>query len=734
MLVFETTLRISGLVDRTSHSDPFVGFEKVYPLFGERKSPDGSIICETNENKLSFFNYQQFEKKNPEKTFRIFCFGGSTTYGRPYRAETAFAQWLQLNLNFIDSDRNYEVINVGGISYASYRIVHLVEEATKYDPDLFVIYMGHNEFLEARTYEDILKQNLTIKKVRLILNKLDLYVLLRNSFSKAKQSILKSKDSANVLEDEVAAILDASAGLERYTRENLQKEATVQHYRYNLIKILNIAKKHRIKVVLTTLTSNLKDFSPFKSQHRTGLTENELQQWNQHYQRGLAFLKLKKYKDALIAFEKCFAIDNEYAELAFNIAECMYQIQQFDLARKYYQMAKELDVCPLRAPEAINKTIREISNQFSVPLVDIEAEFENLSPHKIPGSQYLIDHVHPTIEGNQLIAEKITRTLQKRTIIPPKRTIDSTKLAESYQRILTSLPDDYFMEGVLNLAKVLGWAGKEEEKLTILERNEKVLTGQYEYHYMLGNSLLRQGKLKEAIDQFRKSIQLNPGFSESYTNLGFALARVGMPDEALKNYQKSLSMDPKDYVAQTNVGRMYYIKNEYTKAISEYKKAIEMKLDYPHAHEGLGVAYYRQGNTTRALEELNIAIELNPNYAEAYYNIGLIFLDQRKIDLAIKNFEQAINSDPYYADAYSSLGVCYYHKKKLDEAIEHLRMAIEIEPNLAKAHNNLAIAFHSAGKYDLAWQHVRAAQRLKYSIAPQFIELLKKDSIYKGNN
>ena len=40
-----------------------------------------------------------------------------------------------------------------------------------------------------------------------------------------------------------AAILDVSADLERYTREYLLREATVQHYRYNLTKILRIAKK-----------------------------------------------------------------------------------------------------------------------------------------------------------------------------------------------------------------------------------------------------------------------------------------------------------------------------------------------------------------------------------------------------------------------------------------------------------------------------------------------------------
>ncbi len=728
LLMLEFVVRITGFVDRSTHSDPFVGFEKVYPLFGEKISKDDKAIYATNENKLSFFNYLEFEKEKPTNTFRIFCFGGSTTYGRPFRAETAFPRWLEINLNLIDTSHNYQVINAGGISYASYRIVHLVEEATKYEPDLFILYMGHNEFLEARTYENILTQNPTVKSIRVLLDKLDLYVVLRNLLSQAKQIVSSSKKSTTVLENEVATILDASAGLERYTRENLQIENTIQHYRYNLKRIIDIAHQKRIKFVLTTLTSNLKDFSPFKSQHREGLAAGDLASWNNHYQKGQIFQKKKQYKQALIEFEQCMSIDNQYAKLVYNIAQCLYHIEQYDLAKKYYHQAKELDICPLRAQEEINSSIRLLSRHFNVPLVDIEAEFEKLSSHGIPDGTYLIDHVHPTIAGNQIIAAKIAEVLQTEKIVQSVREIDQQSLAAAHKKVLDSLPDDYFVKGMLNLAKVLGWAGKEEEKSAILFKHSKNLVDHYEYHYMLGNSLLREGELDEAITHFKKSINLNPGFSESYTNLGFALERSGSPADALNNYKKSLSLDPEDYVAQTNIGRIYYIKGEYTKAITEYKKAIEMKSDYPHAHEGLGVTYYRQGNTGRALEELNLATELNPNYAEAYYNIGMIYLDQRKIDNAITNFKKAISSDPYYADAHSSLGVCYYHKKMLSKAIKQLKIAIDIDPKLAKVHNNLAIAYHSAGNYNLAWQHIKAAQNLSYTVHPQFIEMLKKDS------
>ena len=724
IIAIELILQVFNISNRLSDEDPFVGFENVYPLFGEKTLANGEKVYRTNANKLSFFNDQQFLKIKQDSVFRIFCFGGSTTYGRPYRAETSFPRWLEINLNLTDSTRHYEVINCGGISYASYRIVNLVKEAANYQPDLFIIYSGHNEFLEARTYENFLQQNKRLKKVRLFFDKFRTYRLLRKTVNRIKQDIKPKKSK---LKDEVSTILDASAGLDRYTRESIQKDQTIAHFRYNLERIIKISQGQNIPLVLCTVVSNVKDFSPFKSEHKKNLSEDNHRRWGSYFRKGIELQETGNFTDALKNYYESFSIDNEYAELAFRIAQCLYQTNQFKLAKKYFYLAQELDVCPLRAPAGINKAIRDLSIQYQIPLVDLQPLFADAQNHYIPGSRYFVDHVHPTIPAHQMIGEKIAETLRLKQIIPSHSQINPKKLYEIYHTELQKLPADYFKEGILNLAKVLGWAGKEKEKYEILRRNAASLQNNFEYYYMIGNSAVKNGELDAAIDYFQKAIALNPNFSESYTNLGFALENSGFPDEALKNYQTALKLDPEDYVSQANIGRIFYIKNDLEKAKAAYKAAIKMKSDYPHAHEGLGVIYYKQGNYDRALEEFRRATSYNPNYAEAYFDLGLIFFDEYKTDSAMVYFKKAIQCQPDYAAAYSSLGVCYYRKQMLKQAIENLERAVSINPNLAKAHNNLAVAYHSAGKIELAWQHLQRAKNMGYQVHPEFIKLLKKE-------
>ena len=180
-LIIEISLYITGVENTYESEDPYLGFEEISPLFKKQDQAISDSVSRfiTQKNKLEWFNYQEFKVDKPKTGFRVFCFGGSTTAGRPYSSTTAFPNWLRLSLQKIDPTKSYEVINVGGISYASYRIIILVEEMLKYQPDLFVVYTGHNEFLEDRTYGALKNRNPLITKLDANLNKFRTYSLLR---------------------------------------------------------------------------------------------------------------------------------------------------------------------------------------------------------------------------------------------------------------------------------------------------------------------------------------------------------------------------------------------------------------------------------------------------------------------------------------------------------------------------------------------------------------------------
>jgi hypothetical protein len=178
-LTLEIVLAVAGVVPLASREDPFVGFASRAPLFVEERDSDGKLWMVTAKNKLQLFNEQRFLKSKPAGAYRIFCLGGSTTAGRPYDDDTSFCGWMRELLPEAEPNKDWEVINAGGVSYASYRVSALLEHLVRYDPDMFVIYTGHNEFLEEQTYRELRSKPAVLREAASVLSNSRTYTLLR---------------------------------------------------------------------------------------------------------------------------------------------------------------------------------------------------------------------------------------------------------------------------------------------------------------------------------------------------------------------------------------------------------------------------------------------------------------------------------------------------------------------------------------------------------------------------
>jgi tetratricopeptide (TPR) repeat protein len=71
---------------------------------------------------------------------------------------------------------------------------------------------------------------------------------------------------------------------------------------------------------------------------------------------------------------------------------------------------------------------------------------------------------------------------------------------------------------------------------------------QAECHYGLGRVFLARGEIPQAIDEFDKALNLDPSFIQVYTAKGLALERSGKLRDALDLYRKATEINPEDPV------------------------------------------------------------------------------------------------------------------------------------------------------------------------------------------
>ena len=170
--MLEFVLILGGWGNPDNVSDPFVGFSDVRPLFVLNELGDRREIPKSRQ---AFFRPESFSAIRKPGEYRIFCLGGSTVQGRPWSIETSFTTWLELSLHAADKSKEWEVINCGGVSYASYRLVPILHEVLAYDPDLLIVFTGHNEFLEDREYGHVRQSPAWLRSIHETVSTLRIY-------------------------------------------------------------------------------------------------------------------------------------------------------------------------------------------------------------------------------------------------------------------------------------------------------------------------------------------------------------------------------------------------------------------------------------------------------------------------------------------------------------------------------------------------------------------------------
>jgi CubicO group peptidase (beta-lactamase class C family) len=83
----------------------------------------------------------------------------------------------------------------------------------------------------------------------------------------------------------------------------------------------------------------------------------------------------------------------------------------------------------------------------------------------------------------------------------------------------------------------------EQVRAQLDDRPERIYVDETEF-YVLGERLLKHRNVHHAIEMFRWNVDLHPEAWNAYASLGEAYMRAGEHEKAIQNYEKSLDLDP----------------------------------------------------------------------------------------------------------------------------------------------------------------------------------------------
>lgn len=522
LLIVEAGLRVFDLGRPAASPDPFAGFDRNFPLFERQGS-----VYRTARARAPFIAAQEFPVEKPRNGFRIFCFGGSTVYGHPYLAATAFPRWLELELAASAPEHAWQVINCGGISYASYRIAPIAAEVLRYQPDLIILATGHNEFLEDRTYDSLKSRSALWAWLQSKAYSLRLVNLARHWLAQGKPVAeppeATAGDDAN-LGPVVSTRLDNVSGYASYHRDDDWHQRVIAQYDESVRRIVANCRTAHVPIVLVRLGTNLRDCPPFKSEHRARLGPEPEADWQAAFDLATAAEKFDLPR-ALQYYREAETIDAEHALLNFRIARVLDRLGRKKEALSYFQKAKDTDICPLRIISPLEQSLTRISAETDAPLVDAASLLASRSPDDIPGYDWYVDHVHPTIGGHQLIARALAAQMRESGWLARSAVWEEDRRLKTYARHLEELGPAYFADGERRVGWLENWA--QRQRLTA----ETIPTDAPGYA-RLGFRRLDLGEEDAAWDAVGEAIKRDRGVSSLIKQHAQELVSEGRPERA----------------------------------------------------------------------------------------------------------------------------------------------------------------------------------------------------------
>jgi tetratricopeptide (TPR) repeat protein len=168
-----------------------------------------------------------------------------------------------------------------------------------------------------------------------------------------------------------------------------------------------------------------------------------------------------------------------------------------------------------------------------------------------------------------------------------------------------------------------------------------------------GVTYQQQGKLEEALAEFRQAAQMDPGNIAVLMNLAHAYGLQGRIDEAIAEYRKVLQRQPANALAQNNLGALYDRKGLHDEAIREFEQILQRDASNASAMKNVETAKRNRATVQGRDNEINRAVkeaDARPRDARAAYTVARLHAIHgqseealtwltRAVDLGLDNVE-----------------------------------------------------------------------------------------------
>jgi tetratricopeptide (TPR) repeat protein len=223
------------------------------------------------------------------------------------------------------------------------------------------------------------------------------------------------------------------------------------------------------------------------------------------------------------------------------------------------------------------------------------------------------------------------------------------------------------------------------------------------------------GRLKEAVEDYTRAIEIDPLHADFYVWRAEGLRRLGNPAASIRDASRSIELAPKASAGYMTRAQSRYSIGDLKGALEDATRLVNLAPTFERAYTLRGGIRLAMGEYQGAIEDLDEALRLNPANAKSYRDRGHARSKLGDFEGALGDAQEAIRIEPDRADGYLYRAAARWYLSESDPA--------RAEELLRQAEGDLLLALKAARATD----STRARARTKLEQVRSKLAALKRD-------
>ncbi|MFC2170035.1 protein kinase [Acidobacteriota bacterium] len=259
----------------------------------------------------------------------------------------------------------------------------------------------------------------------------------------------------------------------------------------------------------------------------------------------------------------------------------------------------------------------------------------------------------------------------------------------------------------------------EGKRFRILKQITKKFPKEKQAHYWLGYYYSQRKLFPEAIEEYNKTLKLDPSYGIAIMLLGYVYVDIRDFEKALEYFTRYASVSPGDANPFDCMGKVYLLMGMLDEAIEKYKQALEIKPDFGSDLK-IAYIYALEENYPEAIKWVDRFISIHTSQsqkAHGYLWKGFYLYWLGRLDHSLGELQRAAElaeaggnvAGIGYADWMK--GWIYYEKGEFKQSRKYLKSSYDLHRETFLQNTRVKAIYHfSLGLVDLKEQRIESAK------------------------